>query len=344
MRNVLSPGISIHFLRCKRGASSFFSAGSSYTGSMVRETVERIAHECGFELAGIAPAGALEDFARYRAWIERGMAGEMHYLEGRRAELRRDPAQLLEGARSVICVGKLYHAAQPLPPGGPKVSRYAQGRDYHDVLREGLERMAQRLRAIEPFDYKICVDTAPLLERSLARLAGLGWIGKNTCLIHEPLGSWFFLGEMITTLDLEPCSPPPDRCGSCTRCITACPTQAIVPAQAIVPDGGQWTIDSRRCISYLTIELHGPIPAEHHAGMGDHVFGCDICQEVCPWNSAAPVTTEPDFVPRALPPLEELAHMSEEEFREISRGTALARPKYAGFMRNVAIARANSRP
>jgi epoxyqueuosine reductase len=321
----------------------FLSGDSSYTGNMVRETVEQIAHECGFELAGVAPAGALADFPRYQAWIERGMAGEMHYLEGRRADVRRDPAHLLDGARSVICVGKLYNAAQPhsnRPPsaGSAHVSRYAQGRDYHDVLREALERMAQRLRALEPFDYKICVDTAPLLERSLARLAGLGWIGKNTCLIHEPLGSWFFLGEMITTLDLESGSPPPDRCGSCTRCITACPTQAIVP------DGNHWTIDSRRCISYLTIELRGPVPAEHHAGMGDHVFGCDICQEVCPWNSAAPVTTEADFAPRAVPPLEELARMTEEEFRQFSRGTALARPKYAGFMRNVAIARANSRP
>jgi epoxyqueuosine reductase len=142
---------------------------------------------------------------------------------------------------------------------------------------------------------------------------------------------------MITTLDLESGSPPPDRCGSCTRCIAACPTQAIVP------DGAQWIIDSRRCISYLTIELRGPIPAEHHAGMGDHVFGCDICQEVCPWNSAAPVTAEPDFAPRALPPLEELARMTEEEFRRFSRGTALSRPKYGGFMRNVAIARANSK-
>ncbi len=313
---------------------------------MVRATVEQIAHECGFELAGVAPVGALEDFARHQEWVERGMAGEMRYLEGRRAELRRDPANLLEGARSVICVGKLYNtrqdssAAARLPAGspaveGPNVSRYAQGRDYHDVLKEALERMAQRLRAIEPFEYKLCVDTAPVLERSLARLAGLGWIGKNTCLIHEPLGSWFFLGEMITTLELAAGAPPPDRCGSCTRCIAACPTQAIVPA------GEHWTIDSRSCISYLTIELRGPIPEELHASMGDHVFGCDICQEVCPWNGAAPVTEDEDFAPRELPPLAELARMTEEEFRGLTRGTALSRPKYAGFLRNVGIALEN---
>jgi len=309
---------------------------------MDRDTVERIAHECGFELAGVAPIGAPGDFARYQTWIERGLAGEMRYLEGRRAALRRDPAQLLDGARSVICVGKLYNSAQVPPPspspGAAHISRYAQGRDYHDVLTEGLERLAQRLREFQPFGYKICVDTAPLLERSLARQAGLGWIGKNTCLIHEPLGSWFFLGEMIVTLDLAPGSPPPGRCGSCTRCIDACPTQALVP------DGNQWVLDSRRCISYLTIELRGPIPAEHHAGIGDLVFGCDICQEVCPWNWSAPVTQDPDFAPRQVPPLEDLARLTEAEFREFARGTPVARPKYAGFMRNVRIALANRKP
>jgi epoxyqueuosine reductase len=203
-----------------------------------------------------------------------------------------------------------------------------------------LERLAQRLLEIEPFQYKICVDTAPLLERSLARLAGLGWIGKNTCLINEPWGSWFFLGEIITTLNISgAAAPPPDRCGTCTRCIDACPTQALVP------EGDGWTLDARRCISYLTIELRGPIPEEHHAAMGDLVFGCDICQEVCPWNSGgnarAPETVEPAFAPHAIPPLDDLASMTESEFREFARGTALGRPKYQGFMRNVAIALAN---
>jgi epoxyqueuosine reductase len=301
---------------------------------MDRETIQRVARECGFELAGVAPAGPLEDFARYRTWVDRGMAGEMGYLVDRRAALREGPANLLEGAQSVICVGKLYNTGEA---AGAHISRYAQGgRDYHDVLRAALERVAQRLREVEPFEYKVCVDTAPLLERSLARLAGLGWIGKNTCLINEPQGSWFFLGELVTTLVISADSPPPDRCGSCTRCIDACPTAALVP------DGdGAWTLDSRRCISYLTIELRGPIPEEFQAGMGELVFGCDICQEVCPWNSRAQETAESAFAPRTIPPLENLAAMTESEFREFARGTPLSRPKYAGFMRNVAVALVN---
>jgi epoxyqueuosine reductase len=299
------------------------------------DTVKQIAKECGFDLAGIAAAAPVEDFARFERWLERGFAGEMRYMTDRRAELRRDPRTLIASARSVICVGKLYNTA----PGvqGTPVSRYAWGsRDYHEVLRKGLQGIVERLLAVEPFEWKICVDTAPLLERSHARQAGLGWIGKNTCLIHEPLGSWFFLGEILTSLELEPDAPPPDRCGSCTRCIEACPTQALVP------DGESWTLDSRRCISYLTIELRGPVPEEMPAGMGEHVFGCDICQEVCPWNSRAPVTEEAAFAPRPIPPLEELAQMTEDRFREFARGTPLERPKYAGFRRNVEIALENS--
>ena len=164
------------------------------------------------------------DFARYQKWVAQGMAGEMRYLTDRRAELRRDVRNLLPSAKSVICVGKLYNT--PDPPreeGDARISRYAWGKDYHVTMRAALERMVARLLEREAFDWKICVDTAPLLERSFARQAGLGWIGKNTCLINEPLGSWFFLGEIITSLDLEPASPPPDRCGSCTRCIEACP-------------------------------------------------------------------------------------------------------------------------
>jgi len=161
--------------------------------------------------------------------------------------------------------------------------------------------------------------------------AGVGWIGKNTCLINEPLGSWFFLGEIVTSLDLEPASPPPDRCGSCTRCIEACPTQAIVPSV----EG--WQIDSRLCISYLTIELRGPIPEELHAGMGDHVFGCDICQDVCPWNSRAPVTADPDFAGSPVT-LDTLAKLSPEEFRERFKESPIARAKHSGLLRNVAVA------
>ncbi|HEX5431676.1 MAG TPA: tRNA epoxyqueuosine(34) reductase QueG [Bryobacteraceae bacterium] len=303
-------------------------------------TIKRVARECGFELAGVALAEPAEDFTRFEKWVERGMAGEMRYMTDRRAEIRRDPRHLLASARSIVCVGKLYNTAPGIQD--PPISRYAWGKDYHDVLRDGLQRMIERLAAIEPFEWKICVDTAPLLERSYARQAGLGWIGKNTCLIHEPLGSWFFLGEIVTSLELEPDSPPPDRCGSCTRCIDACPTQALVPeGKHWTPEGTQWTLDARRCISYLTIELRGPIPQELQSSMGSHVFGCDICQEVCPWNSRAPVTGDPAFAPRNLPDLMELAQLSEETFHDFSRGTPLRRPKYSGFMRNVAAAMRN---
>ena len=300
---------------------------------MQSDTVKRLAHECGFELAGVARAGPLTgDYALYSTWTAAGMAGEMRYLTDRRAEVRRDPRNLLPGARSVICVGKLYN--QPLPErreGHAVFSRYALGRDYHDVLREDLERLAHKLAETAPHEWKICVDTAPLLERSYARQAGLGWIGRNTCLINEPLGSWFFLGELITTLELAPDSPPPDRCGTCTRCIEACPTQAIVPR-----DGG-WTLDSRRCISYLTIELRGAFPEEQRGVLGSPVFGCDICQEVCPWNARAPESSDPAFAPLydPAPPLEELAALTPQEFRRRFRDTPVMRTKYEGLMRNV---------
>jgi epoxyqueuosine reductase len=281
----------------------------------------------------VARAEPLEDdFVSYRNWVGEGMAGEMRYLTDRRAEVRRDPRNLLPTARSIVCVGKLYN--QPLPEardGYAVFSRYALGRDYHEVLREGLELLARKLDAIEPHEWKVCVDTAPLLERSYARQAGLGWIGRNSCLINEPLGSWFFLGELITTLSLEPESPPPDRCGTCTRCIEACPTRAIVP------NGDQWTLDARRCISYLNIELRGPIPDEQRAWLGPRVFGCDICQEVCPWNARAPMTTEPAFRPLydPSPPLQELAALQAEEYRERFQGTPVMRAKYEGLTRNV---------
>jgi len=299
---------------------------------MRADRVREIALECGFELAGVAPVDPAGDFARYEEWVAHGLAGEMRYLTDRRAEMRRDARNLLPSGRSVICVGKLYNT--PDPPrteADARISRYAWGRDYHVTMREALARMVARLLEIESFEWKICVDTAPLLERTFARLAGLGWIGKNTCLINEPLGSWFFLGEIVTSLDLEPASPPPDRCGSCTRCIEACPTQAIVPSV----EG--WQIDSRLCISYLTIELRGPIPEELHAGMGDHVFGCDICQDVCPWNSRAPVTADPDFAGSPVT-LDTLAKLSPEEFRERFKESPIARAKHSGLLRNVAVA------
>jgi epoxyqueuosine reductase len=228
----------------------------------------------------------------------------------------------------------LYHAPAPPPaePGRAIISRYAWGEDYHQTMRAALEQLVARLRAMDNFDYRICVDTAPLLERSYARQAGLGWIGKNTCLINEPRGSWFFLGEVITSLELEPDSPPPDRCGTCTRCIDACPTDALA--------GGK--LDARRCIAYFTIELKGPIPEAYREPIGAHVFGCDICQDVCPWNSSAPSTADPQFQERFAPDLESLADLTEAEFREKFRNSPISRPKHAGLLRNVAVAMGNS--
>jgi len=301
--------------------------------------VKGLARACGFELAGIARAEALpDDNFRYLDWVERGMAGAMGYLTDRRATIRTDPKLLLASARTIICVGKLYNGPQPhstdlIDSEAGWISRYAWGDDYHDLVRQNLERLVAQLPGAH--DYKICVDTAPLLERSYARQAGLGWIGKNTCLIDQRIGSWFFLGEVVTSLVIEPDSPPPDRCGTCTRCIEACPTQAIAP------EGYQ--LDARRCISYFTIELRGSIPEQMRPGIGRHVFGCDICQDVCPWNRAAPEAAEATFEPRHFaPPLEKLAALSEEEFREVYAHSPIQRAKYAGFLRNVAVAMGNS--
>jgi epoxyqueuosine reductase len=301
--------------------------------------VKSAARECGFDLAGVARAEPLpDDNRRYLDWVARGMAGAMGYLTDRRAQVRTDPRHLLPSARSIICVGKLYNRPEArstefADPGRGWVSRYAWGEDYHDVMRAGLEQLASKLSA--GHEYKICVDTAPLLERSYARQAGLGWIGKNTCLINQAIGSWIFLGEIVTSLELVPDAPPPDRCGTCTRCIDACPTQAIAAEGFLV--------DSRRCIPYFTIELRGSVPEEMRAGVGQHVFGCDICQDVCPWNSRAPVADEPAFEPRHFaPPLEDLAALSPDEFRELFRSSPIQRAKYSGLLRNVAIAMGNS--
>jgi epoxyqueuosine reductase len=302
------------------------------------EEVRALARECGFELAGVAAAEPVPEAAWYREWVAAGYAGEMRYLTDRRAAVREDPRNLLASARSIVCVGKLYQTLWPYSTQFNDeerawISRYAWGDDYHDVMRRGLEKLAARIGALE---YRICVDTAPLLERSYARLAGLGWIGKNTCLINQRSGSWFFLGELLMSLEIAPDGPPPDRCGTCRRCIDACPTTAIVPG------GAGYTVDSRLCISYFTIEQRGTVPEERRGGMGGHVFGCDICQDVCPWNGRAPVTEDAAFAPRHFAPrLVELAGLTEAEFRAMFRGTPVTRARYAGFLRNVAIAMGN---
>jgi epoxyqueuosine reductase len=306
---------------------------------MTARHVKHLARECGFELAGIAAAAPSPDFELYQNWVEQGNAGEMTYLTDHRGTLRADPRLLLPSARSIVCVGKLYNGPQPYSTHFRShelgwISRYAWGDDYHDILRRGLQNLAARLPA--GVESRVCVDTAPILERSYARQAGLGWIGKNTCLINEPLGSWFFLGELLTSLELESDAPPPDRCGTCTRCIDACPTGAIDPAG--------YSLDARLCISYFTIELRSPVPRDYRAAIGQHVFGCDICQDVCPWNTRAPISHEPGFAPRHFaPPLAVLAALEEPEFRAMFRPTPVSRAKYAGFLRNVAIAIGNSR-
>ena len=314
---------------------------------MRAETVKTLARQCGFELAGIARAEPLPEFSYYREWVAAGMAGEMSFLGGRRAEMRADPRTLLPSARSLVCVGKLYNGPQPYSTDFQQdelawISRYAWGEDYHAVVKDGLGRLAEGIRQScgELFEWKIGLDSAPLLERAYARRAGLGWLGKNTCLIHQGMGSWFFLGELLVSLDFEPDLAPPERCGSCTRCIEACPTQAIVPTGR--PDGPQFALDARRCISYLTIENRGPVPESLRAAVGRHVFGCDICQDVCPWNRQAPQTAEPRFGARHFAPrLEELAALSEPQFREMFRSSPVLRRGYAAFLRNVAGALGN---
>jgi epoxyqueuosine reductase len=310
-------------------------------------TVKDLAYSLGFDLAGIARAEPTVEALFYPEWLSRGYAGAMEYLKGRRGEMRQNPRSLLPEAQSIVCVGLVYNTAAPYSVevedrGGGWISRYAWGEDYHTVLREKLQDLAAALEAeYGPFLYKICADTAPLLERAYARQAGLGWIAKNTCLINQELGSWVFLGELITSLDLEPDGPAPDRCGSCTRCIEACPTDALVPAGD--PEGPHYALDSRRCISYWTIELRGSIPEENRAEAGQHLFGCDICQDVCPWNRRAAVTAAAEFQPRnQLPDLEELAGLTPEQFRQRFGGTAVERTRYRGFLRNVAVALGNS--
>jgi epoxyqueuosine reductase len=305
--------------------------------------IHDLAAKCGFELAGVASPELASDFARFQSWIDRDLAGEMRYLTDHRAAIRGDPNELLPGVKSVICVGLVYNGPEPLStefdaPDRAWISRYAWGEDYHNVLRAKLTLLSAKLMQIQEFQYKICVDTAPILERSFARQAGLGWIGKNTCLINQELGSWIFLGELLTTLEIAPDSPPPDRCGKCTRCIDACPTAAIVPS----PEG-DYELDARLCISYFTIELRDTIPEAARASIGAHIFGCDICQDVCPWNRRAAETTDPAFRPQNFAPsLERMADISEPEFRAMFRDTPVSRAKYRGFLRNVAIAMGNS--
>ena len=302
--------------------------------------VHNLAHESGFDLCGIARPTPSPDFSRFRSWAERGLAGEMGYLTDHRADMRATPTSLLPDVRSIICLGSLYGGPEPysldfsdLERGW--IARYAFGDDYHVALRDRVTKLADKLLNISNFSWRAVVDTAPLLERSYARDAGLGWIGRNTCLISQTHGSWFFLSELLTSLELEPDSPVPDRCGTCSRCIDACPTAAIVPSP-----GGGFELDSRLCISYFTIELRNSIPIEYRESIGNHVFGCDICQDICPWNRRTRLSAERDWDVGVS--LEKMAALSQTEFRDMFRGSSVSRARYSGFLRNVAVAMGNS--
>jgi epoxyqueuosine reductase len=383
----------------------------------IAETIKQRALQIGFDLAGIAPVEVWRDLEFSGQWVEKGYAGEMHYLENPK---RADPRRVLPSAKSVISVGLVYNADLPYStevrsqgsevgrgsvggrerPGsgglkGPGldgsetdnarvwISRYAWGRDYHQVMRSKLDLLRSSIEDLEPgVETRAYVDTGPIVERAFARHSGIGWMGKNTCLINEARGSWFFLGVILTSLELAPDLPAPDRCGSCTRCIDSCPTEALVEP---------YVMDASRCIAYLTIELRGSIPGEFRSSIGANVIGCDICQDVCPWNGGsqhgsdeesdvrsqkdlmggrpseaghpprrAATTGLPEFQPMLVdspvsslddrvlpfslfnPPLEALASLSEEDFRRAFAHSPIKRAKYRGWLRNLCVAMGNS--
>jgi len=284
-------------------------------------TIERLAGEAGFDLCGVAPARPGEEDRHLAAWLERSYHGDMGYMER-----RRDVRELLPGCRSVIALGVNYYVPVAHGPG-PRVSRYAWGRDYHLTVGEMLERLVPELEQILPGEsFRSYCDTGPLMEKAWAQRAGLGWIGKNGCLISQRFGSWVFLAVILTTTELEADEPHPDRCGNCERCLHSCPTDAFV---------SPGVIDARRCIPYLTIEQWKPIGAE--LKIAPHAFGCDACQEVCPWNRKATDSGHADFAPRpghANPDLSEWVTMSKAEFKARYGDTPLARPGRRGLARN----------
>lgn len=305
--------------------------------------IKRWAAELGFADAGISGTELAEDEQHLLRWLDHGHHGEMEYM-ARHGTRRSRPAELEPGTQRVISVRMDY-----IPPGTANawgvlhdgeagyVSRYALGRDYHKLMRTRLQKLAGRIHAVVgDFGYRAYVDSAPVLEKALARNAGLGWIGKHTVLINRHAGSYFFLGELYTDLPLPLDAPASEHCGTCTRCIDVCPTQAIL---------GPYRLDAKRCISYLTIELKGSIPEELRAPMGNRIFGCDDCQLVCPWNKFAQVATEPDFAPRHSldgARLVELFGWSEEVFLKRTEGMAIRRTGYEGWLRNIAVALGNA--
>lgn len=324
--------------------------GGGDAGAALAERIRADARALGFDLVGIAPAAPSEHLPFYREWLDAGRHGEMGYLArpdavARRADLR----ATLPDVRSVIVVGLNYFPGDDEAPerdsGRGVVARYARGRDYHRVLKGKLLRLAERVEAHASGSVRAraYVDTGPVLERDLARRAGLGWFGRSTMLVHPRRGSWFFLGVLLLDLELGPDEPfEADHCGSCARCVEACPTGALRGRD----EHGAPVIDAPRCISYLTIEQRGPIPLELRPALGNRIFGCDICQEVCPFNGPKFVrpASDPDLAPRpemSAPRLVELIGMDDEAWDRFSRGSAVRRAGRAGFLRNVAVALGN---
>lgn len=305
---------------------------------LTSEDIKRRAKELGFDLCGIAPAAAFPELAFLRQWIDRGYAGTMAYLP-RSAERRGDVRRVVPAARSVIVMGTIYNTGRPYSTqrndkGAAEVARYATSEDYHEVLGRRMDALLGWMREQhpEPFDARAYVDTGPVQERVYAQYAGLGWIGKNTCVINPEAGSWFLLSEIICSLPLEPDPPALDQCGTCTLCLEACPTGAFVEPHVL---------DATRCISYLTIEYRGAIPEEHRAAVGNHVFGCDICQEVCPWNGAPVTTADRGWSSRedlSRQTLVDLRRRTDDELAALIDGTPLMRAGVKGIRRNLAVA------
>ena len=364
-----------HGADSKAGREKLVHHSSMLERSVTVRLVER-AHAIGFDLCGVARAEDCGETKRLAEWLSRGYAGEMRYMHDARRHSTRD---VMPEARSVIVCAVNYSAARPYSIaamtnqkrhtanadgcGAPRgwISRYAWGDDYHDVMKPKLERLSAWLHneLQQDFHARTYVDTGPVLERVAANCAGLGWLAKNTCLINQRLGSWLFLGVILTDLDLAPTladgqPPPADLCGTCTRCIDACPTDALVEP---------YLLDARRCIAYLTIELRGMIPKEFRPAMGAMVFGCDICQDVCPWNRKSPTTPLANFLPREIvdaassqsekdegrskyslfgPALDWLIGLSEDEFRRAFRRSPVKRTKWRGLLRNACVALGNS--
>jgi epoxyqueuosine reductase len=315
------------------------------SGRTVRATdVKARATEAGFNLCGIAPASAYPELRFFRQWLDSGFAAGMGYLH-RSAERRMDVRHVLPSARSVIVLGTIYNVDRPYStenadPQQAALARYAWGDDYHDVIQDRLAGLLEWLRECtgESLEARAYVDTGPVQERVYAQYAGLGWIGKNTCVINPELGSWIFLAEIICNLDLEPDPPALDQCGSCTLCLEACPTNALV---------APYVLDSTRCLSYLTIENKGAIPPDLRDRIGEHAYGCDICQEVCPWNLAPGAARSQDAAWQPRPGLDaarllDLWRRSDDELRTLLKGSAMKRAGVRRLRRNLAVAIGNS--